>query len=65
MYTRVYVVYSLLCERAFRSFSTNRIGYPRIKSMYGMIRTTKERSQKVGSALRRPLALRLINEYVD
>ena len=37
MYTRVYMVYSLFCERAFRSFSKNRIGYPRIKSMYGMI----------------------------
>ena len=37
MYTRVYMVYSLLCESVFRSFSTNRIGYPRIKSMYGMI----------------------------
>ena len=37
MYTRVYMVYSLFCERAFRSFSKNRIGYPRIKSMYDMI----------------------------
>ena len=54
------MVYSLLCERAFRSFSTSRIGYPRVKSMYGMIWTTKERSHKVGSALRRPLAQRLI-----